>query len=310
MKVIQKTTNSDIATVYVARSENGNMIEFVESTQPPFSVKEKWVLIVSTLFGCPINCKFCDAGGSYGGNLSYEEMMFQIDYPIKRRFSTRNINVDKFKIQFARVGEPAFNPNVLSVLESLPQLYNFKRFIPSISTIAPNGTDLFFESLLAIKNKYYQDDFQLQFSIHSTDQKYRDFLIPAKKWDFETIADYGNRFFNRGNRKITLNFALTTDSIIEPHILKKYFDPDKFLIKITPVNPTHKAKFNRIESYVDPTVHQYDILNRLEASGFRVILSIGEIEENKIGSNCGQYIHAIKNNRFPETYSYALERVD
>ena len=306
MKVIQKTEENDIAIVYVAQSDNGRMMEFVESVQPPYPIEEKWVLLVSTLFGCPVKCGFCDAGGNYKGKLSFEEMMFQIDYMIRRRFLSNTINVKKLKIQFARMGEPSFNMNVVRVLEELPHRYNFETFIPSISTIAPSGTDRFFEKLLKIKNSLYRNNFQLQFSIHSTDEKYRDFLMPIRKWDLKKISEYGECFYNENNRKITLNFALTQDAILDPQIPLKYFEPTKFLVKITPVNPTFKAKKNRIESYVQPHVGEYKVIDKLREIGFEVILSIGVIEENKIGSNCGQYVQAILKggNGLPGGYSY------
>ncbi len=309
MKVIQRTHKSNVATVYVAETENNRMIEFVESIQPPYSINEKWILMVSLLYGCPVKCKFCDAGGDYNGKLTAEQIMFQLDYMIKKQFKSKFVNVDKFKIQFARMGEPSFNKSVLDVLELLPQKYKFKNFIPSISTIAPTGVDDFFFSLLEIKDRLYRENFQLQFSIHSTNEKQRDYLTPIKKWDFKKISDYGNQFFNTGNRKINLNFALAKDSIVDPQILIKHFDPDKFLIKITPVNPTFNAKTNNIDSLIQADFEELEIIRDLRETGFEVILSFGELEENRIGSNCGQYIHSLKNKVPLDAYTYALEDV-
>jgi len=33
-----------------------------------------------------------------------------------------------------------------------------------------------------------------------------------------------------------------------------------------------------------------ELVNALDEKGFEVILSLGEEEENRIGSNCGQYV--------------------
>jgi len=290
MKILAKSGRKDIATVYIAEIENGKRIEFVESIQPPIPRDKKWVLIVSSLYGCPVNCRFCDAGGGYQGKLSTEDLLLQIDYLVKQYFPDNNINIDKFKIQFARMGEPAFNQNVLEVLKELPVIYNAPGLIPSISTIAPVGTEKFFDELLEIKEKYYGRKFQMQFSIHTTDINFRDWLIPVKKWDFGKIAEYGNKFYKAGDRKITLNFALANNMPVSPQMLLNYFDPDKFLIKITPINPTFKAIKNNINSYILPEKSEYELLNELKAAGYDVILSIGELEENKIGSNCGQYL--------------------
>jgi len=305
MKVICKVGREDIATVYIARMGTGKFIEFVESVQPNKKKKEKWVLIVSTLYGCPIGCRFCDAGSQFQGKLSKKEILSQIDYLVAKSFPNRNIPVKKFKIQFARMGEPALNDAVLDILHVLPEIYDAPGLMPCISTVAPDGTEPFFEKLLSIKKERYSHRFQLQFSIHSTDEKLRDWLIPVKKWNFAKIAEYGNTFYDEGGRKITLNFALADGFSIDPNILLKYFDPNVFLIKFTPVNPTYAAKRNQILS--KNIAKKWDrIIELLCAMGYEAILSIGEIEENSIGSNCGQYVlrHKAENDGIEGAYSY------
>ncbi len=296
MKVINKTGNNSLASVYVAESDTGKLVEFVESTQPPFTREEKWVLVISTLYGCPVDCLFCDAGGNYKGRISYDDLLFQVDYLIREFYPDLNVTCKKFKIQFARMGEPSFNPNVLQLLEDLPQLYNIPGFIPSLSTIAPRGTNSFFNRLLEIKKSKYPLTFQLQFSIHSTDKSQRTQFIPVHKWEFNEMARYGKRFFDPGGKKITLNFALSTVSIIDPDVLIRYFDPELFIIKLTPLNPTFKASGNKLHSLITPENSHYEIIEQLEEKGYNVILSIGEWEENQIGSNCGQYVQACLNN--------------
>jgi len=308
MKVIKRIKENNIANVFIAENSDGKQFEFVESIQPPLTIKQKWVLILSTLYGCPVGCKFCDAGGNYHGKLSFDELMFQIDYLINQRFPNKYVDSDKFKIQFARMGEPSFNDNVLNVLEAIPSTFSMKSFVPSLSTIAPVGTDNFFKKLLKIKENLYPNDFQLQFSLHSTDEVQRDELVPIKKWSFEKISEYGRRFYSPMGKKITLNFAMGKTNILNIKELKYYFDPKIFLVKLTPVNPTFKAKENKIESLIKPGIKNYSLINELNEEGFEVILSIGELEENKIGSNCGQYINAInqKNETIDHSYSYGL----
>jgi len=309
MKVISRTENSNIATVYIAQKNAGRMVEFVESTQPPLTVNDKWVIIVSTLFGCPVDCSFCDAGGKYKGRLTAEEILFQIEYPVLQRFPDRNIDTGKFKIQFSRMGEPSYNPAVLEVLKILPEKFRWKSFIPSLSSIAPAGTENFFEELLEVKQSFYPDSFQLQFSIHSTSPEQRDRWIPVRKWSFDQISAYGQRFYQPGGKKITLNFAVSKESVIEENVLLRYFSPEMFLIKLTPVNPTYKALQNNIVSGISPDVQaEFDLMPMLQSAGYEVILSMGEYEENRIGSNCGQYLQTYLNacEKLPGSYSYGL----
>jgi 23S rRNA (adenine2503-C2)-methyltransferase len=315
MKVTATAGNHNIATVYLARMENGKWVEFVESVQPPIPRKEKWVLIVSTLYGCPVACPICDAGGRYEGILSTEEILAQVDYLVKKYFPVGSIPVKKFKIQFARMGEPTLNPHVLDVLEILPSVYDAPGLMPSLSTIAPRGTRRFFERLVDIKQQFYSGgNFQLQFSIHTTDTGQRDRWIPVKKWNFPEIADFAHRFYTAGDRKISLNFALARDSEVSPQTLRRYFNPDIFVIKLTPVNPTINAVKHGIVNAVPGDVpgDELPVVSLLRQEGYQVIVSIGEWEENKIGSNCGQYVRRYLQSKQPvprESYQYQLKSI-
>jgi 23S rRNA (adenine2503-C2)-methyltransferase len=52
-----------------------------------------------------------------------------------------------------------------------------------------------------------------------------------------------------------------------------------------------------------------DTVRRLEQAGYQVIVSIGELEENAIGSNCGQYVlrHLQAQKSLQDAYSYDLQ---
>lgn len=319
MNVTAEAGHPGIAMVYLAETGNGKYIEMVESVQPPIPKEEKWVLIVSTLYGCPVGCTMCDAGGWYSGKLATRDILAQVDFLVTRHYPDRNVPAQKFKIQFARMGEPSLNPNVLEVLDKLPFRYNAPGLMPSISTIAPGGKDAnaFFKKLIEIKERHYKGGrFQLQFSIHTTDESQRDRWIPVKKWDFEKIARYGEQFYKpmTGDRKITLNFALAQDARVDPEKLLYYFDPEIYLIKFTPVNPTFAARISGMVNAVkgDRPGDEPSVVTKLRDRGYSVLVSIGELEENKIGSNCGQYIKRFleSGRRLPEeSYLYPVEAV-
>lgn len=313
MKVLAKTGKDEMAFVYIVEYENGKKLECVESLQPPFSRYEKWILLTSTMHGCPVGCKMCDAGGYYHGKPTAEEIFAQIEFMVRQRYPDMCVPSKQFKIQFARMGEPALNDAVLDVLEMLPERIDAPGLMPSISSVAPHGTDAFFERLLDIKNRLYPGGkFQFQFSIHTTDLSLRDKLVPVKKWDFAKMAAFGERFYEKGDRKITLNFAIAKGQPVDPEVLKGYFSPDVFLIKITPLNPTYRAVENNLETYIDPNekdASQDVVVKALEEAGYDVIVSIGEVEENLIGSNCGQYLrrHLEAEGSLSDGYTYDLE---
>ncbi len=314
MRVIAKAGTEEVAWVYLGDYGDGRLVEFVESLQPPIPREEKWVLLVSTLLGCPVGCPFCDAGGDYRGKLTAEELFQQIDYPVRRRYPSGSVPVKKWKVQFARMGEPALNPAVLTVLDELPSRYDAPGLLPSVSTVAPASSDKFFRDLLSIKRRLYGGgSFQLQFSLHTTDDQRRDELVPISKWSFGQIADYAKDWYEAGDRKVTLNFALAEDSTLDPEVLLRHFSPERFLLKITPLNPTFAAKAAGLASYINPDRPDENDprLTHLREAGYRVILSIGEREEDRIGSNCGQYIrrYLADNADLPGAYDYSLTQL-
>lgn len=314
MKIFAVTGTPDVAEVFMADMGEGRMIEFVEALQPPYSRDERWILMISTLYGCPVKCLICDAGGSYRGKPTAEEILRQIDHMVYRWYPDGRVPAGKFKIQFARMGEPALNMAVLNVLEQLPFRYDAPGLIPSISTVAPRGVDAFFEGLLDVKNRLYSNRcFQFQFSIHTTDVVLRNKLIPVRKWSFAQMASYGERFYLPGDRKITLNFALAEGMPVEPDVMLRYFDPDRYLVKITPVNPTCRAVQNGLSTYIDPYCPETGqaVARSLTEAGYDVIVSIGEVKENEIGSNCGQYVLKYMESQKPlkDGYTYEVQRL-
>ncbi len=312
MRIVSFTGTEDVAIAYVARSSGGELVEFTEAVQPPIPRERKWVVIVSSLYGCPARCAICDAGGNYRGRMSRGEIFEQLDFLVDRRFPGRRVVCEKFKVQFARVGEPTLNPAVLAVLEELPVRYDAPGLMPAVSTIAPVHCDDFLTRLRDVKNRLYSGGrFQLQFSIHTTDESLRDRLIPMPKWGFDRIGEYGKSFHSDGDRKVTLNFALARGTPIDAAVLLDHFDPADFLIKITPVNPTHRAVRNGIVSHVDPGREEARAeIERLRDAGYDVLLSVGELEENSIGSNCGQYIqrHLESGRKLEGAYARVDER--
>jgi 23S rRNA (adenine2503-C2)-methyltransferase len=138
-------------------------------------------------------------------------------------------------------------------------------------------------------------------------------MIPVKKWSFARMGEFGERYFQPGDRKITLNFALAEGKPVDPEILLDHFDPEKFLIKITPLNPTYQAVEFGLKSYIDPINNgrDYEVVDSLREAGYQVIMAIGEVEENYIGSNCGQYVrkHLEAIDQIVDGYTYRVEEI-
>ena len=105
------------------------------------------------------------------------------------------------------------------------------------------------------------------------------------------MAGFGERFVEPDDRKIALNFAAPAGYPLEPRLLRKLFSPDRFLIKLTPINPTRTADRSGLVGVIDPDDpgRCRAVAETFRAAGYETIVSIGELAENAIGSNCGMY---------------------
>jgi len=284
----------DLATVHVARfrGDDRYLAEFVGSLSGSPSPDEKWVAILSSQYGCPVGCRFCDAGDHFHGNLTREELLAQLDWLVDRRYPDRRVPTRKFKVQFARMGEPALNPAVVDAIREMRTRYDAPGLMPCVSTVAPEASGEFFERLLSVKRELYDESFQLQFSLHTTDGKLRDFLVPCRKWDLGKMSEYGARFHGGRGRKVALNFALSPNAPVDPEVLSGHFPPENFMVKLTPVNPTQNARSRNLVSPLAPDFEEgtHPLVRSLRGAGFEVVVSVGEPEEDELGSNCGQVL--------------------
>ncbi len=295
-KIVSCSGRENVAWIYVLASslDDKVLIECVDALDPRYSPGEKWVIILSSQKGCPVRCRFCDAAFYYRGNLSHDELKEQLDIVlVNRAGQVEYLGSAKIKLHFARMGEPAFNGAVLSFLETLSRDYPGMNFIPTVATLAPAGRDSWFVRLKEIKDRYFGGGkFQLQFSVNSTEAGYRDRMMPVKKWNFQQIRDYGEWFFRPGDRKVTLNFALAEKAPFEASKIISLYDPAKFLVKVTPLNPTESMRRAglttalKFDGCLESRVAEE--ISILERNGWEVIVSIGTEEEIRIGSNCGQ----------------------
>jgi len=302
MEIISRQGDPNLAEVFVARfrGDENLLAEFVDARDPERDPYYKWVIVVSSQFGCPVACTMCDAGGGYRGDLTKQEILAQIDSVVARHPDARLRTAEKFKVQFARMGEPALNSAVLDALEELPGRYGAPGLMPCIATTAPANACRWFDRLKSVRAKSYADgEFQLQISINSTDETARDRLMPYPKMGFAYLREYIRQFHIEGTRKVALNFALTSGVPVDPEVIARHFDPASACIKITPLNPTERSRETGLDTALPPHAPEQmqGLCERLAELGFDVIVSIGDVRENEIGSNCGMAVRRLANRR-------------
>lgn len=271
-------------------------IEKVEH-QEMMPLEEKWVVTISTQYGCSMNCVFCDVPKvGKGVNATYNDLKNQVIKALELHPEveyTKRLNV-----HFARMGEPTWNPNVLEFSRNLKKEvrpYINRSFIhPVISTMMPkNNKNLskFLADWMEIKNYDFRGEAGLQFSINSTSNEERNKMFSNNTLSLEEISEIGKNLDFPKGRKITLNFAVA-DYEINAKKLRKLFDPRKFLVKLTPMHKTDTALKNGIETDGDyTTMYPYlHIEEELKAEGFDVIVFIASEYEDLGRITCGNAI--------------------
>jgi 23S rRNA (adenine2503-C2)-methyltransferase len=314
IEVISSQGLPDVAHVMVGRVDgrDDRILELVDGLDPAHPRSDKWIVNVSTQYGCPVGCPFCDAGYRYRGNVPAAVMIEQIRCVLERHPPQLARSCRKLKVHFARMGEPALNPAVLEVLELLPGLIPNPDLWGCVPTVAPQRAEAWFEGLLAVKRKHFHGRFQLQFSLNTTSVERRKQLTPYPHQPFEWVSAYGQRFYEPGDRRVVLNFALASGVPFDPDVVARHFEPGCFAVKLTPLNPTEQGRergLDTVLSAASPAVMDRAV-TRLHALGFDVVVSIGDPREDQVGSNCGQAVRRLMGERQAKVEDGGAERVD
>lgn len=261
-------------------------------------LSEKWVITISTQYGCSMGCKFCDVPKvGRGLNATLNDITNQLIEGLKLHpeiLSTKRLN-----LHYARMGEPTFN---FDVIEHAKQLHKIvKPYIgnsmihPVISTMLPKSNKNLMEFLnewCDIKNYTYRGDAGLQFSINSTDDEQRNEMFSGNSLPLNDIAEIGRWLPYPKGRKYALNFALADSYIVDADKLATLFSPKKFMVKITPLHKTKSCDDNGII-----TTNGYDAFtpykkteNNLKNAGFDVIVFVPSYDEDLGLITCGNAI--------------------
>jgi len=256
-------------------------------------LEEKWVITISTQYGCAMNCTYCDVPkvGS-GKNATFDDLIRQVLTGIKLHPEVETTK--RLNIHFARMGEPTWNPNVLDATKWLKTHVDPEyRIHPVVSTMMPSRNiwlKTFIHTWMRIKNRLLRGEAGLQISINSTDEAERQEMFSGNALSLTDISRLMEGIVPAG-RKITLNFAVA-DWTIDADVLRECFHPQDYIVKLTPMHKTARAEENGIETFGDyTTLHPYkDIEESLKAVGYDVLVFIASEAEDLGRITCGNAI--------------------
>lgn len=247
--------------VYLLETEDGFPVEVTDTFLPYYtkdavgktqnalddgnlgSRRERWMIGVSTMSGCPVGCKFCATGSlKKCRNLTWQEIVEQVYFAVDKHPNGGYLAkaAKEFKVNYTRMGEPFLNiVNVVKAISYLDTSFDAPRPIMTgdssthhyVSTIGVEGADY----------SWIKDNIILQFSVHSFDEEYRDWLIPYKhKISLEEMG----KVRTKSNLKTTINLTLARPQDFNIEELKKHFDPKHFFVKISPINKNEVSEKN------------------------------------------------------------------
>jgi 23S rRNA (adenine2503-C2)-methyltransferase len=240
--------------VYLFETEDGYKIETTDTFLPFYtkdaigrkqncltsedigSRKDRWMIGVSVMSGCPIRCKFCATGQlKKWRNLTAEEIVEQIHIIVRGNLQAPWM-AKEFKINYTRMGEPFLNiDEVRKAIDIIDKEYSYGDFKPHhyISTIGIKDADF----------SWIKDNVTLQLSLHSLDETHRNELIPYNRK--MTIKELG-LVRTDSALKTTLNLTLVDENDFDIGKLKDGFDPKAFFVKLSPINKNVISEANEL----------------------------------------------------------------
>ncbi len=264
---------------------------------------EKWVVTVSTQYGCPMKCTFCDVPNiDFKGNASFEDLRGQFNNALS--LFPEVGYTERLNLHFARMGEPIFNENVF---EFAKWLYQSKGEIqreqdmrievlhPVLTTSLPRRFKQLESRIMDwcdVKNEVYNGQAGLQFSINSTNEQQRTEMFGNQQLHLDDLARIGERMPEPVGRKYCLNFAYSTDFEVNAERLASLFDPSKFMAKITPIHNNNACRKNQIQTIggYDSYIPYKNPEEDLKKAGFDVLVFVPSMDEEDGCVTCGNVV--------------------
>jgi len=259
---------------------------------------EKWVVTLSSQYGCSMDCVFCDVPKvGKGLNATLNDLSNQVINALKLHpeiLATKRLN-----IHYARMGEPTFNFDVLEhakgLLKEVRPYINRSHVHPVVSTMLPKNNKRLMEFLqdwCEIKNYNFRGSAGLQLSINSTCDYQRDDMFNHNSLSLSEISEIGTLLPDPIGRKYALNFALADEYELNAEKLLQLFSPKKFMVKITPMHLTSACNDNNINTtngYEYYTPYK-EVEQKLKDFGFDVLVFIPSKDEDESRITCGNAI--------------------
>lgn len=265
-------------------------------------LQEKWVITLSTQYGCVMKCNFCDVPNvKFRGNVSFNDLKKQM-YTALSAFPDVSYT-DRLNIHFARMGEPTFNDAVFEFAVWLAkkkedlQKETGKRIEvihPVLTTMCPDRerTKRRVSDWAHIKNNLFNGQAGLQLSINSTSDAQREEMFGKSSMSLDKISRMAKSLPEPLSRKYCLNIAYASGNEVNGEKLATLFSPDYWMVKITPIHNNTACTKNNISTiggYESYLPYKYPEESCKDA-GFDTLVFIPSQDEEDGLVTCGNAI--------------------
>lgn len=241
-----------------------------------YEYQDRTVICISTQCGCPIGCIFCGTGKKFIKNLTWDEIIEQVNTIL-----SNHIPNPRLQIMFMSMGEPFLNYNQVSKsIEILHTQYPTAELL--ISSMAPDKLLDTWNNFINLSTRI--NKIGLQFSMHSLNSTIRNTLIPFKnKLEIPNIISKSIQWHNATNRPVYLNFILNESNKIQLcNDIQRMLNGNENIFHLTfsvecPLNNQNYKPFNiNTYNYMEQNLNKFNI---------RMFNPEGQ---DDIGAGCGQ----------------------
>ncbi|MDC3121594.1 23S rRNA (adenine(2503)-C(2))-methyltransferase RlmN [Prochlorococcus sp. AH-716-J21] len=195
----QEKTLANDGTLKLLLSTGDN--ESIECVGIP--TEKRLTACLSSQVGCPMDCKFC-ATGKEGlkRSLKVSEILDQI------LFIENEMNQKVTNIVFMGMGEPLLNiDDLLLSIRSINEDFQISQRKITVSTVAiPKMINKLSAKSFQILGKC---QFTLAISLHASNQKTREMIIPsAKNYDIKNIIEDSKQFVRHTGRRVSFEYLM------------------------------------------------------------------------------------------------------
>lgn len=265
---------------------------------PIMPLEWKWVVTISTQYGCSMGCRFCDVPlVGPGKNATENDLEMQVLEALTLFPDVKA--TERLNIHYARMGEPTFNPAVLAFSRRLKEVCAERLpgslIHPVLTTMMPKrnaGLAKFLHQWAEIKNGYFAGDAGLQISLNSTNDEQREYMFNGESRSLEDISALLAWLPKPVGRKYTLNFAWADDYETDGEKCAALFPPEKFMVKITPIHANKRSVENGIK-----TSGGYEFYapyrkpeKAFKDAGYDTLIFIPSVDEDRGMITCGNAV--------------------